>query len=219
MIFSYLVFAVLGFIMISTFTARYNQKYLEKHFASALRRESNLIATSFGTNYYSSDMTLTQFQKQLYAVGSYLNADIYVVDTDRKILVTSTESWEATDSEMIPDFDILDFGSDYYNINHFYNLYDSDVLGVYTPVTHNYSVSCYVLICQPLSHISDLQYGLLNSYYLSLIFLALLAMIILVVFFFTVYRPLNTLSPMQRAILKPNWSCIGRMNLEHWQIL
>ena len=31
MIFSYLVFAVLGFIMISTFTARYNQKYLEKH--------------------------------------------------------------------------------------------------------------------------------------------------------------------------------------------
>ena len=73
MIFSYLVFAVLGFIMISTFTARYNQKYLEKHFASALRRESNLIATSFGTNYYSSDMTLTQFQKQLYAVGSYLN--------------------------------------------------------------------------------------------------------------------------------------------------
>ena len=60
MIFSYLVFAVLGFIMISTFTARYNQKYLEKHFASALRRESNLIATSFGTNYCSSDMTLTQ---------------------------------------------------------------------------------------------------------------------------------------------------------------
>ena len=159
MIFSYLVFAVLGFIMISTFTARYNQKYLEKHFASALRRESNLIATSFGTNYYSSDMTLTQFQKQLYAVGSYLNADIYVVDTDGKILVTSTESWEATDSEMIPDFDILDFGSDYYNINHFYNLYDSDVLSVYTPVTHNYSVICYVLICQPLSHISDLQYG------------------------------------------------------------
>ena len=149
MIFSYLVFAVLGFIMISTFTARYNQKYLEKHFASALRRESNLIATSFGTNYYSSDMTLTQFQKQLYAVGSYLNADIYVVDTDGKILVTSTESWEATDSEMIPDFDILDFGSDYYNINHFYNLYDSDVLSVYTPVTHNYSVSCYVLICEP----------------------------------------------------------------------
>ena len=46
MIFSYLVFAVLGFIMISTFTARYNQKYLEKHFASALRRESNLIATT-----------------------------------------------------------------------------------------------------------------------------------------------------------------------------
>lgn len=84
MIFSYLVFAVLGFIMISTFTARYNQKYLEKHFASALRRESNLIATSFGTNYYSSDMTLTQFQKQLYAVGSYLNADIYVVDIRRE---------------------------------------------------------------------------------------------------------------------------------------
>ena len=67
------------------------------------------------------------------------------------------------------------------------------MLSVYTPVTHNYSVSCYVLICQPLSHISDLQYGLLNSYYLSLIFLLLLALIILLTFIFAVYRPLQVI--------------------------
>lgn len=41
MIGSYLIFAVLGFILISTFTAHYNQNYLEQYYAAALRRESS----------------------------------------------------------------------------------------------------------------------------------------------------------------------------------
>ena len=44
MIGSYLIFAVLGFILISTFTAHYNQNYLEQYYAAALRRESSQIA-------------------------------------------------------------------------------------------------------------------------------------------------------------------------------
>lgn len=37
MIGSYLIFAVLGFILISTFTAHYNQNYLEQYYATALQ--------------------------------------------------------------------------------------------------------------------------------------------------------------------------------------
>ena len=51
MIGSYLIFAVLGFILISTFTAHYNQNYLEQYYATALRRESSQIADSFGNSY------------------------------------------------------------------------------------------------------------------------------------------------------------------------
>lgn len=65
MIGSYLIFAVLGFILISTFTAHYNQNYLEQYYAAALRRESSQIADSFGNSYYRSELTLEEFQNRL----------------------------------------------------------------------------------------------------------------------------------------------------------
>ena len=193
MIFSYLAFAVLGFILISTFTAHYNQNYLEQHYASALRRESSQIADSFGNSYYTSELTLEEFQKQISAVSSYLDTDIYIVSTSGKVMVNSMEYVNPSEAEAIPDFNILDFSGSNYSIGTFYDHYKEDVLTVYTPVTKNYKVTCYVMVCLPLSHVSDEQYGLLNGFYLSLIFLLLLALVILLTFYFTMYRPLQTI--------------------------
>ncbi len=193
MIFSYLAFAILGFILISTFTARYNQNYLEQHYASALRRESSLIADSFSNNYYSSELTSEEFQKQIAAVSRYLDADIYIVNTSGKVLINSGKYVRPSESETIKKFNILDFSDSNYAIGTFYNHYDENVLTVYTPITRNYKITCYVLMCLPLSHVSDLQFGLLNGFYLSLIFLLLLALLILLTFYMTVYRPLQAL--------------------------
>lgn len=193
MIFSYLAFAVLGFILISTFTAHYNQNYLEQHYASALRRESSQIADSFGSSYYTSELTLEEFQKQISAVSSYLDSDIYIVNTSGKVMVHSISYVRPSEAETIQDFNILDFSGSNYSIGTFYGHYQENALTVYTPVTRNYKITCYVMVCLPLSHISDEQYELLNGFYLSLIFLLLLALVILLTFYFTVYRPLQTI--------------------------
>lgn len=193
MIGSYLIFAVLGFILISTFTAHYNQNYLEQYYAAALRRESSQIADSFGNSYYRSELTLEEFQKQIAAVSSYLDADIYIVTTGGRVLITSEQYIRPSETESIKDFDILDFSGSNYSIGTFYDHYDDDVLTVYTPITRSYKVTCYAIICLPLSHITTLQYDLLNGFYLSLIFLLLLALIILLTFIFAVYRPLQVI--------------------------
>ena len=193
MIGSYLIFAVLGFILISTFTAHYNQNYLEQYYAAALRRESSQIADSFGNSYYRSELTLEEFQKQIAAVSSYLDADIYIVTTGGRVLITSEQYIRPSETESIKDFDILDFSGSNYSIGTFYDHYDDDVLTVYTPITRSYKVTCYAIICLPLSHITTLQYDLLNGFYLSLIFLLLLALIILLTFIFAFYRPLQVI--------------------------
>ena len=193
MIGSYLILAVLGFILISTFTAHYNQNYLEQYYAAALRRESSQIADSFGNSYYRSELTLEEFQKQIAAVSSYLDADIYIVTTGGRVLITSEQYIRPSETESIKDFDILDFSGSNYSIGTFYDHYDDDVLTVYTPITRSYKVTCYAIICLPLSHITTLQYDLLNGFYLSLIFLLLLALIILLTFIFAVYRPLQVI--------------------------
>ena len=193
MIFSYLAFAVLGFILISTFTAHYNQNYLEQHYASALRRESSQIADSFGSSYYSSELTLEEFQKEIAAVSSYLDSDIYIINTAGKVMVNSKKYVRPSEAETIPDFNILDFSGSNYSIGTFYDHYAEDILTVYTPITKNYKVTCYVMMCLPLSHVSNEQDDLLNGFYLSLIFLLLLALVILLTFYFTMYRPLQTI--------------------------
>lgn len=191
MIASYLIFGVLGFVIISVFTASYNQNYLEKHFAASLRRESSSIAESFGSSYYDSDMTLTEFQEQLDTLSRYLDADIYIVNTVGHILAEASDRADTDSASGFENFNILDFGNKNYTIDDFYGHYGEDVLSVYSPVTYNYKVTSYAIICQPISEISDLQYGMLNSFYLSLIFLFLLSMITFLTFLLTVYRPLR----------------------------
>ncbi len=193
MVLGYILFGLLGFITISLFTSHYNQKYLENESASVLHKESNSIANTFGENYYSSEITLEEFQQQISALSSYLNADIYIVNTTGRILVNSISFVEPSKTETIEDFDILDFGNDYYYVSDFYEKYSEDMICVYTPVTRNYKVNSYVIICQPISQVTNMKYDLLNGAYLTLFILFLFSLVILLIFGLTIYRPLNSI--------------------------
>lgn len=191
MVCGYVIFFVLGFITISVFTSHYNQKYLEQETASALRRESSAISQTYAQSYFSSELTLEEFQSQLAALSEYLDADIYIISSSGRILVNSDAYVSAADMEVIKDFDILDFGSGYYLVGRFYNRYEEDVLCVYTTITGEYRVNSYCVICQPLSSVTGMKYDLLNGTYLTLVILLLLSLMILLIYLLTIYRPLK----------------------------
>lgn len=193
MVIAYILFVLLGFITISIFTSHYDQTYLEKEMASTLHKESNAIATSYAQSYVSSEITLEEFQSQLAALSVYLNADIYIVNTTGRILVNSQSYVEPENTEDIDNFNILDLGNQYYAVSDFFGIYQEDMICVYTPVTKNYKVNCYVIICQPTSQIASMKYELLNGSYLTLFLLFLLSLVIMLIFGLTIYRPLNSI--------------------------
>ena len=98
----YLLFGLLGFLIIATFTYHLTFQHLEKKEAQNLYRESALISSSYAQNYFSNSMTLDEINEQLSALDTYLNADIWIVDTHGKILI-NTAATETTE-ETIPDF-------------------------------------------------------------------------------------------------------------------
>ena len=100
----YLLFGLLGFLIIATFTYHLTFQHLEKKEAQNLYRESALISSSYAQNYFSNSMTLDEINEQLSALDTYLNADIWIVDTHGKILI-NTAAIETTE-ETIPDFDM-----------------------------------------------------------------------------------------------------------------
>ena len=83
----YLLFGLLGFLIIATFTYHLTFQHLEKKEAQNLYRESALISSSYAQNYFSNSMTLDEINEQLSALDTYLNADIWIVDTHGKILL------------------------------------------------------------------------------------------------------------------------------------
>ena len=56
----YLLFGLLGFLIIATFTYHLTFQHLEKKEAQNLYRESALISSSYAQNYFSNSMTLDQ---------------------------------------------------------------------------------------------------------------------------------------------------------------
>ena len=191
MVIGYVLFVILGFITISNYTSKYNQKYMENEMASSLRRECTAIATEYGDSFLSTDMTLKDFQSHLSVLSSYLQADIYIVNTQGRILVNSISYAEPEKTAIIDDFDILDFKNGYYSINHFYGKYEEDMFCVYTPITNEYKANCYVIICKPYADLRESRNGLMNGSYLTLVILFLLSLIILAIFALTIYRPIN----------------------------
>ena len=140
----YLLFGLLGFLIIATFTYHLTFQHLGKKEAQNLYRESALISSSYAQNYFSNTTTLDEINEQLCALDTYLNADIWIVDTHGNILI-NTDSTENTD-EAIPGFNMTDFGNRYYRVGTFYDYFQENVLSVFSPITVNYKVRGYVTI-------------------------------------------------------------------------
>ena len=192
----YVAFGILGFITIATFTSHQTMNYIETEAAESLYRESNVIASNYAANYYRQTMTLEDVQSHLSAMAAYLNADIWLVDTRGKILITSASAPSVETS--IEGFDITSFGAKYSLIGNFYDTYSEDVLTVFSPITINYKVKGYVMIHKPITYLTSFNNGFLNISYMTLAIIFLCAFVVLGLFTCTVYIPIRKITKAAR---------------------
>ncbi len=187
-ILSYVIFGLCGFITIAIFTAHFNERYLEESLAGKLRKEATLLADQYASGSYSSSITLDEYEDQLQAVSVYLEGDIYVLDTKGAVMVSSQGFFT---KEPLDGFNILDFSNGIYTIDDFYGLYEDDALCVYAPITKNYTVHGYVIICVPTDYVDGMLSDLLDGAYLTLLILFLLSLLILFMVIFFIHRPMR----------------------------
>ena len=189
----YVAFAILGFLTIATFTSHFTLNYIKKDTASTLYRESKLLASNYATNYYQGTMTLDDISSQFSAVSLYLDADIWVVDKNGNILIKS-EGETAPASGTVEGFDITAFGTKYYQIGTFFNIFSDDTLSVFSPISINYKVRGYLLIHKPISDLISLKDGFLNISYMTLAIIVLCAFVMLGLFTYTICIPLRKIT-------------------------
>lgn len=194
LLFGYLLYGVIGFLIITTFTYHLIFEFVERRDAANLYRESALISSSYAENYFSKSMTLNEIQTQLSVLGDYLYSDIWIVDTSGNLILDTANPKLTQNSQKIADFDISDFGNKYYQIGNFYGEFSEETLSVFSPITVNYKVRGYVIIHKPTSSLVSYANDLILICYKTLALLFLAAFVVLVLFTYIVYIPIRKIT-------------------------
>lgn len=201
----YLMYGVIGFLIITTFTYQIIFDYVEQHDAASLYRESAVISSGYARNYYSQTMSLDEIRRQLSTVSAYLSSEIWIVDTRGNIILNTARPNLDERAESIPEFDVTDFGNRYYQIGRFYDYFSEDTLSVFSPITVNYRVRGYVIIHKPTSSLVSYANDLILFVYETLALLFLAAFIVLVLFTYVVYIPIRKIARAADAYAEGNF--------------
>lgn len=191
-ILGYLLFGLLGFVTIASFSSKITDQYLLRQQSECLYDEANQIANSFSSMYHGKDMNLSSSYPELVNEAGYLHARIWIVDRQGKVVSDSQQP--GMEGNLIENFDPTIMGNKSYTIGSYYNQFSYDVLSVHAPITGNYTTHGYVVIHLPLSYLQAERNGILNIVYITSAVIFALSLIILLVFTKNVYVPLKRIT-------------------------
>lgn len=190
-IFGYLLFGLLGFLIISTFFSKMTYEHLLQEKADLLYDEANRLAADCTAVYSGKAASLETITAQLSIFSPALQSEIWVVNQDGTV---AADSSGGTRTGLNVDFDPTAIANRNYGIGNFYGSFSYDVLSVSAPIAANYRTYGYILIHMPISQLTDSRDGILNILYISSFVLFILSLIILAVFTKTVYFPLKKIT-------------------------
>lgn len=201
----YLIFGILGFIVVSTFTTYTTYHYLERETAAGLYQEAQVIAANYGTNYYNQTVSLDDVYTQLQTIDTYLSASIWIINSQGDVLLNSRGDNTAAPISHIEGFNVASFGTSFYQVGNFYGHFAQEQLSVFASITTNYKVRGYVLIHKPVKEIVVLGDGFINIAYLSMAIIFLCTLVLLATYTFTVYLPIRKLTKVADSFTENNF--------------
>ena len=191
-ILGYLLFGLIGFITIATFSSHTTYVYLLEKTANSMYDEANLLASAYSDIYQGKDLSLDIARPQLEAVATYLNTQAWVLDNRGTVIA---ETSPATHVNMVIDgFDPTITGNESYMIGQFFGMFPSETLSVWAPITGNFNTYGYVVLHMPMTQVQQGQNEILNLVYMTALVIFVLSLVILLVFTLTVYFPLKRIT-------------------------
>ena len=191
---AYVLIGIASFILIATLGSKMVENSLVETYSRRLYREADQIAASQDAIYISDAEALEDIYDNLKALALYQNSQIWLISTDGRIRLNTSESFDPETSESLPDFDPLDLGSGYYTIGRFFDYFDRDVLSVMVPITSNLNIRGYVSIHMDMQDIYRDREALLSSFYMLFLLLFLIFFVVLVLVVIFIYNPLKKIT-------------------------
>lgn len=210
---SYLIYGVIAFFIICTFTQHLTTDYIEKQEASNLYREASIIAGDYAAEYFDSSMSLSDFQNHMKIVADYMDAKVWVVSPDGELLMDSDDPSIGIDIQndsskpvVINGFDVTDFGSNNYMIGDFYGSFKHKMLSVFSPVNVSYQNIGYIVIHKTMSHITAGVNGFMNISFYTVALIFAFAFVLLFMMSRSIYRPISKITKTAKKYAKGDFT-------------
>lgn len=191
---AYIIFGLFGFLIVSTYisTITYNRLLSEK--AETYYRETNLIATTYAADLYTSNKSLDEVKTQIDQLDTFLSATIWIINPSGRMILSSDSPINLSEPRIIEGFDPTVTEGSFYTTGYFFNSFEKEVLSVFAPITADYKVKGYVVIHASIDDIKIQCDNILRTDYLLLVALFVLSLIILLFFTEMVYLPLRKIT-------------------------
>ena len=146
----YVVAAVLSFVFVAEGTSRMITNHVTTEKADNLYREALLLSTEYAEDYYHSRSatSLETVYSHLNAIATYINADIWMIDIDGKVILETEKKLVSPENNahILKNFDPTTFGTSYYMTGDFFEQFDEEMLSVISPINYGYKVHGYLVI-------------------------------------------------------------------------
>lgn len=191
---AYIIFGLFGFLIVSTYISSITYNRLLKEKAETYYRETNLIATTYAADLYTSNRTLDEVKAQIDQLDVFLSARIWIISPSGRMILSSEYPINLKEPRVIEGFDPTVTEGSFYTTGTFFDSFDHEVMSVFAPITADYKVKGYVVIHASIEDIRIQCDNILRTDYLLLVTLFVLSLIILLFFTEMVYLPLRKIT-------------------------
>ena len=193
----YVLAAILSFTFVAEATSWMILNHITNEKADTLYKEAVLLSTEYATDYYNSRAasSLETVHSHFNTIGTYLNAEIWMLDIDGRVILQSGKKLIPLESApIIEDFDPTSFGNSYYMTGDFFGEFSEEMLSVISPVSYNYRVRGYLVVHTKTATLVAEKEELLNIVYITLAVLLLLFLIVFLILVVFIYKPIKKIT-------------------------
>lgn len=201
----YVIFGFFSYVLIATYVPNMLTNYFVREESSSLYEEAVLIADTYASKLYTSEISLDTVKTQIDALTVFLDADIWILNPSGRLVLDSEHELNIDEITMIDGFDPSSFAGNYYTIGTFFDSYDQKMLSVMAPIMSNYEINGYVVIHSDYSSITESCYSLQGAIYFCFGILFVLSFILFFFFIGFVYLPLKKITKATEQYANGNY--------------
>ena len=191
---AYLIFGIFGFIVVSTISPGMVKDHLLKEKAESLYSSANLIANTYASELYNSEIDLETAKDQLDALSIYMDTIIQIINPSGRVVLNSQKKLNVENIDIIKNYDPTVTGNSYYIVDQFFDTFDHPNLNVIVPINSDFKVKGYVTMHYSMTKIDNSVNRMTGIFLLTFLILYLLSLIILIFFTEMVYVPLRKIT-------------------------